>query len=169
MTVDIRILTEADAALFQALRLRGLREAPAAFSSSYEEECDRSLDEVRPRLQSSRESAVFGAVVGDELAGVVGIRREKPRKLAHRAVLWGMYVAPEHRKLKIGRALVERALQYAAETIGARQVVLGVGANNSAAIALYERVGFESFGIERDYIFAAREYHDEMHMLRFLQ
>lgn len=36
--MNIRLLTDADAANFHALRLRGLAEAPQAFASSVEEE-----------------------------------------------------------------------------------------------------------------------------------
>ena len=168
MTVHIRTLSEADAASYRSLRLRGLREHPEAFSSSYEEECERSLHDVAARLRASDLGVAFGAFVGEQLAGSVGVYRDRHRKLAHRAMLVGMYVAPEHRKLSIGRALVERAVQHATTVLRARQVVLGVGADNAAAIALYRGVGFEPFGVERDYLFADGQYHDEMHMIRFL-
>ena len=37
MSIDVRLLTEADASEYHELRLRGLREHPEAFTSSYEE------------------------------------------------------------------------------------------------------------------------------------
>lgn len=169
MRIDIRTLDQSHAEAFQGLRLRGLREHPAAFASSFEEEFDRPLDAVRSRLTTTDRNAAFGAFIQDGLVGLAGLYRETHRKLEHRATLWGVYVAPEYRRGEVGRVLIEHALGYARDTMRVRQVVLGVGANNAAAIALYRRVGFEPIGIERDFIFAEGKYHDELHMIRFLR
>ena len=92
--MDIRTLQMADAAFFQALRLDALRECPSSFSSSYEEECHLPLSRVGERLVPTPEHAVFGAFEDCALVGTVGLRRERPGKLAHKAVIWGVYVAP---------------------------------------------------------------------------
>jgi RimJ/RimL family protein N-acetyltransferase len=47
---------------------------------------------------------------------------------------------------------------------GVQQVNLGVNAANSAAIALYESLGFQAFGIERGFMQVDGELHDEVHM-----
>jgi RimJ/RimL family protein N-acetyltransferase len=166
--VLVRILDSRDAASFQRLRLRGLQEFPAAFSSSYEEEADLSDETIRTRLDDQALGVVLGAFMGGMLVGVTGIARDRHRKLAHRALLWGVYVAPEGRQHGVGRALGHAALKYAKNQLAVRQVILGVGATNEPAIALYKRLGFESFGIEPAYLFVDGEYRDEMHMIRFL-
>ena len=154
---------------FQALRLRGLRESPHAFASSFEEECDKSLDEVAARLAPNPYRAVFGAFGGSALIGVIGLKREEMQKLAHKAHFWGMYVVPEHRRDGVARALVARALQHAFSfsMAGVRQVNLGVHAANLPAIALYEAMGCRSFGLERDCMFVDGAFQDEMHMVYF--
>ena len=48
-----------------------------------------------------------------ELAGVVGVFRERPRKAAHKARLWGLYVRPEFRRLGLGLILVRQAIEFA--------------------------------------------------------
>jgi RimJ/RimL family protein N-acetyltransferase len=164
----IRILASRDAADFQALRLQGLQESPAAFSSSYEEECNLGLADVGARLDAREHGAVFGAYIDARLVGLMGVRRERHRKLAHRALLWGVYVAPQGRQHGLGQALGAAALAFAREKLNARQVILGVGAANARARALYEKLGFKQFGYEPDYIFLDGEYHDEIHMIRFL-
>ena len=164
----VRILDSRDASDFQRLRLRGLQEFPAAFSSSYEEEEHLTDETIRRRLDDQALGVVFGAFIAGTLVGVTGIMRDRHRKLAHRALMWGVYVAPEGRQHGAGRALGHAALEYAKNTLAARQVILGVGATNEAAIALYKRLGFQSFGIEPAYLFVDGEYHDEMHMIRFL-
>jgi len=50
--LQVRRLTGKDGAAFQALRLKGLREHPDAFGSSFEEEVDRSLNQIAEALDA---------------------------------------------------------------------------------------------------------------------
>jgi RimJ/RimL family protein N-acetyltransferase len=43
---------------------------------------------------------------------------------------------------------------------------LGVNTENTAAIALYESLGFETFGVERGFMLVDGVLHDELHMVR---
>lgn len=164
----VRLLGPGDASAFQALRLEGLRDCPSAFSSSYEEEVDIPLSTVAERLAARPDRCVLGALNGPDLLGVVGLRREEMRKLAHKALIWGMYVTPSARRAGVGRALVAAALERAGAMPGLRQVYLGVNAQNVAALALYEAMGFASFGVERGFMLLDGELHDEVHMVRQL-
>jgi len=83
-------LGPANAAAFQAIRLRGLAECPTAFASSYEEECDIPMVKVEELLAPRINGAIFGAFKQHDLVGVAGLQREVPRKLSHKATLWGM-------------------------------------------------------------------------------
>ena len=162
--MEIRTLDSNDAATFKALRLAALCECPTAFSSSYEEECDIPLARAAERLAPDRDHAVFGAFDGERLVGTVGIQRERPRKLTHKAVIWGVYVAPAFRKRGVGRKLLDHALAHAMSLAGLLRVNLGVNTANPAAIALYKSVGFEPFGLERGFLLVDGVLHDELHM-----
>jgi ribosomal protein S18 acetylase RimI-like enzyme len=164
--VVIRRLLPLDAAQFQALRLRGLREAPTAFGSSYEEECDRPVSAVAERIASNTDGFILGAFIDDVLVGVVGMQREAPRKMAHKMVLWGMYVAPEARGGGVARGLVDEALERAFAMSGVLQVNLGVNAANSPALALYRAAGFTTFGLERGFMLVDGVLEDEVLMVR---
>ena len=161
---SVRTLHAGDVAAFRTLRLAALRECPTAFSSSYEEECDIPLEQSAKRMAPDRDHVIFGAFEGEQLVGSTGLAREGPRKLAHKAVIWGVYVAPAFRQRGIGRALLQRALTYAAALPGLRRVILGVNTANPAAIALYKSMGFEPFGLERGFLLVDGVLHDELHM-----
>jgi hypothetical protein len=161
----IRRLLPADAARFQALRLRGLREAPTAFGSSYEEECERPVSELAERIEKNTNGFILGAFDGDSLVGTVGMQREAALKRRHKMILWGMYVLPEARRGGVGRTLVDEALRQAFALPGLRQVVLGVNAANAPAVALYAGAGFTSFGLERGCMIVDGVLEDEIHMV----
>ena len=165
----LAVVGAADAAAFQALRLRGLAECPTAFASSYAEECDTPLAAVAERLSPRDDGAVLGAFIMHELVGVVGLQREQARKLSHKAYIWGTYVAPHARRAGVGRALVAHALSYAKEQLQVRRVSLGVNALNLAAIGLYERFGFQQFGFERCFMLVDGEPQDEIQMVCVLE
>ncbi|MCA8960015.1 MAG: GNAT family N-acetyltransferase [Planctomycetes bacterium] len=163
--MTVRRLLSADAEQFQAVRLRGLSEWPTAFASSAEEEAGTPLTVVAERLEDNPDGAMFGRFDGERLLGVVGVQREAMKKLAHKAVVWGMYVIPEARRSGVGRALLRQALRYAATELGVEQVQLGVNTTNRAALELYRSAGFEVFGTEPGFLRVDGVLHDEHHMV----
>lgn len=163
--MQIRTLAPSDAAAFQVLRLRSLRECPESFASSYEEEVDTPLQEIEKRLQPNAASAVFGAFKGSELCALAGLQRESMAKLAHKSFIWGVYVAPEARGRGVGAQIMLHALNYAAIVLGTSQVNLSVNTKNSAAVSLYKKVGFVEYGLERGYMLVGGVLQDEYHMV----
>lgn len=161
----IRRLVKSDAAPFQALRLRGLVEEETAFASSYEEECDRSLADIESQLSDRADGAIFGAFDGGRLLGVVGLQREGLKKLSHKGVIWGLYIAPEGRAKGLGTRLLQAALDHAWNGLGLAQVNLGVRTGNDAALRVYTALGFEIFGTERAALRVNGRDQDEHHMV----
>lgn len=164
----IRRLIPADASAYRSLRLRGLEEHPDAFTSSADAESAKPLSTIEARIAPDSDDAVYGAFVGGALAGVIGLAREPRAKSRHKAVVFGMYVAPEHGRRGVGRALVRHLIEMATREPGLEQLVLTVTHTNTAARALYESEGFRSFGIEPRALRVAGRYYDKNHMARFL-
>ncbi|MCA9052813.1 MAG: GNAT family N-acetyltransferase [Planctomycetaceae bacterium] len=162
--MTIRPLIASDAEAFQTLRLSALLSAPTAFASSHAEELPRTIDEIARRIDSDQHGRSFGAFDGVELVGMVHVARETRTKLAHKAWLGGVYVAPESRHCGIGRRLVSAAMAFAFGNLGVRQINLGVNSRNQPAIALYESLGFRTFGLERDFLCVDGVFYDELHM-----
>ena len=166
--MEIRVLNARDAADFQSLRLEALRVCPTAFTSSYEEERETPLAQVAERLVPTPNGVVLGAFEEGVLIGMAGLYRERARKLAHKGVVWGVYVAAAFRKRGVGKRLIAEALRQAAGMPGMRQLNLGASTANPAAIALCESLGFEKFGLERGFMSVDGVLYDEFQMSRLV-
>lgn len=151
-TLTVRMLGGTDAATYQALRLRSLREHPEAFGAAPEDEEQRPLDFIVNRLENGPpDSATFGAFDGDTLVGIGTLVRYTGRKLRHKANIFAMYVAPEARGRNVGRAIVAALIDHA-RLIGVEDVTLAVTVGNPVARRLYINAGFVPYGIEPRYI-----------------
>jgi ribosomal protein S18 acetylase RimI-like enzyme len=158
---QVRILGADDATAFQAVRLRSLREHPEAFGSSLEEEADTPIEKTTDFLVNSLpNNPIFGAFVDDQLVGIINLNRSSRVKTHHRAHIGAMYIAPEARGQKLGRALLDAAIDYARTLDGVEDIVLAVTVGNDAARALYVSAGFQSYSIDPRYIHTAGRYYD---------
>lgn len=165
MDPRVRRLGPDDARELFALRLRALREHPRAFLASEEEDAAVGVEGFARRLAQPADRALtLGAFIERDLVAMAGIARQAMRKTQHRAVLWGVYVAPEHRRSGLGRAIVVHAIAEARAMEGIEALVLSVDAKNAPALALYRSLGFEAWGTERDAFRAGGDSVDEIHM-----
>lgn len=168
MSAYIRRLVPADAEAFMALRRQALADSPGAFSSSPEDDRASSLPFVLTMLQGDSESTVFGAF-GPELIGTVGLYRDDHKKTAHKAHLWGMFVAPEQRGRGVGRQLLHAAIAHARTLQGATQAQLSVSAAAPEAKRLYESCGFRVWGEEPQALCVDGQLVAEYHLTLFLE
>ena len=171
MNAEIRELTEADAAIYHALRLRALREHPTAFAQPYESQAAASPEEVAERLRETADAPhdfVLGMFWDGRLIGMVGFRRERGERVRHKGSIWGMYIAAEAQGQGLGRMLMRAAIERAAEMPGLEQISLGVISGNEYARNLYLSLGFVSYGLERRAIRVSGTLHDDELMQIFL-
>jgi ribosomal protein S18 acetylase RimI-like enzyme len=162
--VEIRKLTPADAAAYRQLRLRGLREDPEAFGTTYDEELARPLLHGAERLRVSADRFTLGAF-DSALIGVVTLVREEGAKSRHRAHVVGMYVAAEVRRRGVGRALLVAARTCASQVDGLEQLHLAVATTNAPARHLYRAVGFQVYGVDPHALKLGDRYWDEELMM----
>jgi len=165
VTDAMRLLTAADADAYRRLRLRALSEHPEFFGRAIEEA--ETLAEITEQLgtrHDGRESFILGAFA-DGLVGIASCSRDRGMKHRHKAMIWGMYVAPEARGRGIGRRLLLEAIARAAAWPGLEQLVLGVATHNETARALYRSCGFAVFGVEPHALKLGERYVDEEHMV----
>ena len=163
---QIRRLVLDDAPEYRALRLRAFKDHPEAFTSSYEEEVLKPVAASTKRLASDSSGVFWGAFEGGVMAGMVGLDHEPRIKNRHKAVVIGMYVAPEFAGQGFGRDLTVTLLDFARNS-PLELLVLTVTRGNDGAERVYLKAGFKSFGIEPRAIKVHNQYFDKNHM--FLQ
>ncbi|MBB3932011.1 ribosomal protein S18 acetylase RimI-like enzyme [Kaistia hirudinis] len=157
----IRQLGVADAEAYRAVRLRGLRDVPTAFTQSFEEESAWPIERFERRL-GSPPSAIFGAELSGKLIGIASFAVQPALKQRHRGEMWGVYVDPAGRGLGIGRQLVQRVIDHAAAHVLVLEA--GVRVGNDTAAALYESLGFRVSGLHPKALCVDGLFYDE-HLL----
>ncbi|WP_053374497.1 GNAT family N-acetyltransferase [Paenibacillus sp. FJAT-27812] len=164
--MDIRILDKSDAPLYQQLRLSSLKASPDAFGSTFEREAGFTLETVEERIKPTKDKFVLGVFdAKGMLVGMVAFMRESGMKTAHKGNVYGMYVAPEMRGKGLGKLLMLELLIRAKACDGLEQVNLTVVSQNGGAKKLYESVGFEVYGVERNALKFNGQYFDEEMMV----
>jgi ribosomal protein S18 acetylase RimI-like enzyme len=168
MPITYHKLQPDEAALYRAVRLTCLQTEPDNFGTTYAEEA------ARPKLrfetfieEPDDDHALFGAFDGAALIGLVGFVRQERTKTRHRGDIVQVYVDPRYRNQKVGEQLLRAVIEYAFALEGLEQLELGVVASNAAAIRLYEKLGFQSCGLHRNYFKSETGYTDDQFMQLF--
>jgi len=147
----IKRLASQNADAYPAFRLRGFREYPGAFTSDYEQECTRPAAYAEQPLTNPLSDKIWGAFIGTELAGMIGLKPETRQKNKHKAMLFGMFAAPEFAGRGLGLDLVQEMLADARKH-AIEVIVLTVTEGNKPATDLYEKCAFSAFGTQSDAI-----------------
>ena len=169
-TITMRDLSPDDAEEFFQLRLKGLKEEPDAFTSSYEESSAEPISAVASRLESNQDSFVIGVFDDKKLIGVTGFYRYKEGlKVAHKGVLWGVYLMPEYRGKGIAKKLMLAVIEKASKLPGIELIHLGVNPANPPVVKLYSSVGFEKWGFEAHALKIGDRYVDEDQMVYWVK
>lgn len=143
------------------------------FMARYPEECSYDIENVREGLIACEASPVNLEIgVYDdkgEQVGDIGVTQVRPHiKYRHRAVM-GISVRKEYWGCGLGSFLMQVAVEQAAAN-GFEQLELGVFEDNVRAIHLYEKFGFEKYGVNpRAFKLKDGTYRDEIIMVKMLK
>lgn len=137
--LEIRLLTPADWQLLRATRLRALTDSPHAFTSDPGRE--RGWSEHQWRQQFDTATWVV-AVERDHVIGIAAVADGQPPEGPHIESIW---VAPTHRRRGVFRALLDAVVEIG-RLMGARELLLWVLEDNTAARETYDRLGFVETG-----------------------
>ena len=146
MHVSVRRLVPHDWRLYRELRLRALSDAPDAFGSTFAEEAEREDEEWASRLAAGATSTrdlPMVAEIDHQPAGLAWARIDAVEPgVVHVFHVW---VAPERRRLGIGRALLQ-ATDAWARSVHAQVLALDVTCGDTSAMRMYRRAGFAPVG-----------------------
>lgn len=137
----IRRATPDDFEIVRELRLQALRDAPAAFASSYEREAGFDVARWRRRLRPDRNPTFVWEDERTALGLVVGALDDEPA-VAH---LFAMWVRPAARGTGVADRLVVQVIEWA-RAQSAEVVRLHITDGNETAERLYARHGFSRTG-----------------------
>ena len=161
--VTIRLINDADAEAYAALRRESLLDAPLAFTSSPEDDAASSATGVREMLSHGVDAVIIGAFA-PQLVGMVGMYRDRHLKRAHKMHVWGVYVTPSHRGSGLALAMMQAAIAHARSVPGIACLDLSVNSTAPAAQRMYERAGFRMWGCEPDALRYGGKITQERHM-----
>jgi len=143
MAIRIRMAAPADWRSWRDLRLRALADTPDAFGETVAAASQR---DDAAWIASTAAQRSRGLLVAEHDGVAIGmtvarIAPDSPRT----ANLYAMWVAPEARRLGVGRALLDAAIRWS-RFGGASELALRVTDSNTAAYQLYRDLGFVDMG-----------------------
>ncbi|WP_431048204.1 GNAT family N-acetyltransferase [Roseateles sp. L2-2] len=103
---------------------------------------------------------------GERLVGSAGLHPVGPQVRRRHAMMLGIGVHPEAHGRGVGSALMDALMRQADDWLGVLRIELTVFADNTRAIRLYERFGFEHEGRLRGYALRDGRYVDALTMAR---
>jgi ribosomal protein S18 acetylase RimI-like enzyme len=163
---SIKKLTSSESGIYRALMLRGYSEHDTAFTSTFEERAGKPVDWWTKRLQDPTSVTLGAFDVGDSLIGTVRLEAYQRQRERHKIQLNAMYVMKDNAGEGVGRRLLDDALAEARKLNGIELMNLTVTADNLAAVRLYSKLGFQTFGREAKAVKVSHGYLDKLHMWR---
>ena len=160
-------LTPDDSTRLRVLRAEALVTDPWSFGSAPGDDRFESDDFTRAFLADPNhailaiEDALDPAKPLLAMAGLIGPTRVKQ---PHIASIWGVYTTPRARRRGCARAVMNAAIDHARAWPAVTRIYLSVSERNPDARALYESLGFTTWGIEPDAIRINNESANERHM-----
>ena len=127
----------------------------------------QSKEAWRKRLAEPSEGLyLLAACVDGEVVGNLGLETSPDRPRMRHVGSIGMAVREDWQGKGVGTALMEAALDLADNWLNLTRIELRVYVDNTAAVALYERFGFEVEGTHRRLAFRNGGYVDAYSMAR---
>lgn len=127
----------------------------------------RSLDERKKRNETNNPQVSLVAEVGGVIAGHASLDLASSPRRRHVGDI-GIMVREDYHRKGIGEKLMRELIGFADNWLGLRRIELTVFAGNTAAIALYEKLGFTREGLHKDFAFRAGRFEDALTMARVI-
>lgn len=160
-------LTPDDATRLRVLRAESLVTDPWSFGAAPGDDRFESDDFTRAFLADPNHAILAiedGSDPAKPLLAMAGLFGPTRAKQPHIAGIWGVYTTTRARRRGCARALMHAAIDHARAWPAVTRIYLSVSERNPEARALYESLGFTTWGIEPDAVRIGNESADERHM-----
>lgn len=163
LNIEIKTLGISDLKDFRTIRLSALEKSPKMFGSTYTAEVVKPLMFFDACLSNS---TVFGVYHKNEIIGLATLTQEIGAKFSHKAHLSSVFIEPEFQQKGIASKLLNAIIKYSKKHV--EQILLTVADDNKSAIHLYEKFGFQTYGIEQKALKDNDKYINEILMKLFV-
>jgi ribosomal protein S18 acetylase RimI-like enzyme len=144
--IELKPMSPGQWRLHKTMRCAALADAPYAYSNTLEDALKRSDEDwahLTRRYTSDPSSITYFAFDNQIACGMSACVIDE-----REAEMFGVWVAPTHRRKGVGSALIKFACTWA-ESYGAVRLNVGVYEDNTGALALYRSVGFCDSGLTK--------------------
>jgi RimJ/RimL family protein N-acetyltransferase len=168
MEIQIRKLLPNESISYREIRLQCLKNYPEFFTTNYEDEKTKDKLFFQPYIEQSHTSNfVIGAFHKESLIGISGFNRHDRKKTNHGGIIIQVYVKPEYQGKNIGSDMIRFTLNEAFKIAGIEQVEIGVISINEKADKIYKNLGFETYGMHKNFLKIGNSYYDHKLMMIF--
>lgn len=132
-----------EGSVYREIRLRALRDAPDAFTTTYAQAIERTAgnwDETADGAANGTERAIFFILTDGKPTGLAALYQHP--ELPGTGELLQVWVAPEYRGSGAADALLDALFRWGTEEAGFSRVIAEVKASNTRALGFYRRYGF---------------------------
>lgn len=167
MSFSIRLLTLSDLRAYKALRDASLRDFPEAFTSDFETAQRLSAESYATRICAPGEhgNQLWGAFDADgQLLGSIALERAARLQQRHVGSVQGLFVSRHAQGLGIATHLIAACADYSRASGQYDHLILTVTASSTHVVNMYEKAGFERYGLHPRAVLQAGQFHDKLLM-----
>lgn len=153
---------------YRAIRLESLQQYPIHFASTYQDQKQKETLFFEGLIETSHpECFVFGAFLNNTLIGICAFYKFNDERYQHRGEILQMYVQAKYQNHNIGFNLLKASVHKAFKTTSVEQIELEVITSIKAANQIYEKAGFQEYGLLEKFIKKDGLYYNKRSMVLF--
>jgi RimJ/RimL family protein N-acetyltransferase len=146
-------ITPEDSSKYRAVRLESLQEYPNHFGSTYKEQKQKQKLTFEQFIETSTPQCfIVGAFHTGTLIGICGFYSSNEGRYKHRGEIIQLYVQPKYQNYKIGFNLLKATISKAFEIEALEQIELEVITRIQSANKIYEKIGFQEYGLLKNFL-----------------
>ncbi len=143
-TIEIVTLQPDEWQEYKNIRIEALQNEPQAFGANYEDALKKPdeewIDRVKAAVTENKDIMLFARVDG-KIVGMIGAYFHKSPETETVGNIWGVYVSEAYRGKGVAKKLMEKLLERL-RAKGLHEAKLEVNVEQSAALGLYQKMGF---------------------------